>query len=259
MKVGILAGGRGTRLGTNPALPPKPLVEIGGKPILWHVLMQFRHQGFNDFVIALGHRAGEIVAYFRQLAEADRELALAVVGRGKTKAPQPAFRWRVTLVHTGKECANGSRLARLQPWLGGSTFMLAWSDGLSDIDLADLAGFHAAQGALVSLTAVHPPSRFGVLDLEGERVRSFAEKPALDDLWVNGAYFVMEPGIFARLSAEGCDLERDVMPALALQGELAAFRHEGFWDCMDTSADRERLQALWQCGDAPWAPWRKAA
>jgi NDP-sugar pyrophosphorylase family protein len=142
MKVGILAGGRGTRLGNSPALPPKPLVEIGGKPILWHVLMQFRHQGF---------------------------------------------------------------------------------------------------------------------DLEGERVRSFAEKPALDDLWVNGAYFVMEPGIFARLSAEGCDLERDVMPALALQGELAAFRHEGFWDCMDTSADRERLQALWQCGDAPWAPWQKAA
>ena len=260
MKVAILAGGRGTRLGNRPESPPKPLVEIGGRPILWHVLKQFRHQGFNDFIVALGHRGTEIEAYLRRLADSERGLDLRSAGAGEGDADEPLRGgWRVRLVHSGQERSNGSRLLRLRPWLDRDGFLMAWSDGLADIDLQALVACHRAERRLVTLAAVHPPSRFGMLSLEGSRVTSFEEKPRLDQLWINGAFFAIDPAIFERLTAEGCSLESHVLPRLAAEGELTAYRHEGFWDCMDTPADRARLESLWSEGRAPWAPWRQAA
>jgi glucose-1-phosphate cytidylyltransferase len=260
MKVAILAGGRGTRLGNRPEAPPKPLVEIGGRPILWHVLMQFRHQGFDDFIIALGHRGAEIEAYVRHLAERERGLALRAAGPGEGDEDQALHGgWRVRLVHTGRERSNGSRLLRLKPWLDRDSFLMAWSDGLSDIDLRALAACHRAERRLVTLAAVHPPSRFGMLHLEGSRITSFEEKPRLHQLWINGAFFAADPAIFDQLTPEGCSLESDVLPRLTAEDELTAYRHEGFWDCMDTPADQERLECLWNEGSAPWARWRQAA
>lgn len=260
MKVAILSGGRGTRLGTSPYLPPKPLATIGDQPILWHVIQLYRRQGFHDFVIAIGHRGQELARWFGELARQDPTLGLRLAPhRGDVDVAGRPSSWRVALVDSGEDTANGSRLARLRPWLEKERFLLSWCDGLADVDLSALQSFHLAHGRQASIVAVHPPSRFGLLDLEGPRVAAFREKPPLDSQWINGGFFLLEPQVLDHLAADGCHFEAGPLPDLAAAGELMAFRHEGFWACMDTPADQARLEALWQAGQAPWTGTRAAA
>ena len=250
MKVGILAGGRGTRLAGETQDRPKPLAEVGGRPILWHVMKHYAHFGFCRFTIALGYRGEMIREYFRN-------------GDGRpANDPGPAARdaagedWKIDLVDTGLETGTGGRIKRLMPYLGGSTFMLTWSDGVSDVDLARLLEFHRSHGRLATVTAVHPPPRFGRLSLRGNVVQQFAEKPPGLDEWINGAFFVLEPGVFDYIEADATMWEREPMERLARDGQLMAYKHESFWQCMDTPRDKIALERMWAEGKAPWAVWR---
>ena len=235
MKVAILAGGRGARLGEA---GPKPLAEIGGRPLIWHVMMLYRQAGFRDFVIALGHGGDAIRQWFAGAGPAD---------------------WTVELVDTGADTMTGGRLKRLKPHLGGGTFMLTWADGLADVDLAALLAFHRAHGKLATLTAVAPPPRFGRLTLDGDRVTTFVEKPPGAEGWINGAFFVLEPAVLDMIEGDATAFEAGPLPALARDGELMAWRHAGFWDCVDTPADLATLRRRWDASDRPWATWEKSA
>ena len=238
MKVAILAGGRGTRLGSITENRPKPLVEVGGRPILWHILMHYAAYGFTEFVIALGYKGAMIRQYVERLA-----------------FRQDHPEWTVTSVGTGPSTQTGGRIKRLAPHLGAAPFLLTWSDIVADVNLDALVAFHRAHGQPATLTAVHPPPRFGHLTLHGDRVTAFAEKPEDPDRWINGAYFVLEPEVFDRIEGDATSWERDVMPGLAAEGRLMAYRHTGFWQCMDTPAEQRRLERLWQTGNAPWITW----
>jgi glucose-1-phosphate cytidylyltransferase len=250
--VAILAGGRGTRLGEATASRPKPLVEIGGRPVLWHVLRHFRAHGFREFAVALGYRGECIKRWFleRRLFEGALSVDLARdEAYAETAAPED---WLVHLVDTGERTGTGGRLKRLAPWLGNGSFLAANADGLTTLDLAKLVEFHRAHGRLASVVAVHPPERFGRLVLDGDEVSAFEEKPERGCGWVNGGIYLFEPGVLDYVEDDASMLERGALPALAADRQLVAFRHEGFWRCMDTPADRETLEALWQDGRAPW-------
>ena len=240
MKVGILAGGKGTRLIEETKVKPKPMVEIGGKPILWHILMYYFHFGFNHFVIALGYKGEEIRSYMENHCSVK-----------KTKTPD----WNVELIDTGISVRTGGRIRRLKPYLGNETFMLNWSDGLSDINLNDLLDFHRSHGKLATLTAVHPPERFGLVELDGNQVVRFSEKPKITDRWINGAFFVLEPGVFEYIEGDNTRWEHEPMERLAREGQLMAYRHNSFWQCMDTLHDKYLLEELLQSGKAPWKVW----
>jgi glucose-1-phosphate cytidylyltransferase len=237
MKAVILAGGQGSRMSTGPDSPPKPLTKIGGHPVLWHVMKLLHASGFKDFVIAIGHRAGEI----RNYVESNQEDHFSGM--------------KVDLVDTGERTATGGRLKRLESRLNDSPFLLAFSDGLADIDFERMLHFHQEHGKLATLAAVHPPARFGVLDLEGNHVREFREKDPADMGWINGGFFIFEPGIFHRMNGDRTKLNRDLLPELSNDSELMAYRHEGFWQCMDTPAEKKKLETLWQSGQAPWKIW----
>jgi glucose-1-phosphate cytidylyltransferase len=255
VKVGILAGGLGVRLAGETETRPKALVEIGGKPILWHIMKHYYYHGFKDFVIALGYKGEAIKLYFNECcrlnsnpgAELAEGYLLVDVG-----GPED---WRVELVETGNGTATGGRIKRLLPHLGGGTFMLTYSDGVSTVDLHRLLAFHRSHGRFATVTAVRPPFRFGKLDLEGDAVMRFSEKPRLEDVWVNGAYFVLEPEVFDYIEGDETDWEREPLERLAKDGQLRAYRHETFWQCMDTPQDRELLQKLWEQGAPPWKVW----
>ena len=250
MKVGILAGGRGTRLAGETPDRPKPLVEVGRRPILWHVMKYYAHFGFSHFAIALGYQGEKIREYFQD-------------GNGHSSsdcdpvAPAVASDdWSVDLVDTGLETGTGGRIKRLAPYLGGSTFMLTWSDGVSDVNLVRLLQFHRSHGRLATVTAVHPPPRFGRLSLRGHVVEQFAEKTPGEDEWINGAFFVLEPGVFDYIEDDATLWERKPMERLARDGQLMAYKHESFWQCMDTPQDKMALEQMWAEGNAPWAIWR---
>lgn len=234
MKVAILAGGRGSRLGAG---LPKPLAEIGGRPLIWHVMMHYRQSGLSNFVIALGHGGDAIRRYFAEAAPAD---------------------WSVALVDTGEDTMTGGRIRRLQPHLGGETFMLTWADGLSDVDIGALAAFHRRHGRLATVTAVAPPPRFGRLTLDGDRVTQFAEKPTGAEGWINGAFFVLEPQVIDLIEGDATVWETGPLPTLAANGQLMAYRHTGFWDCVDTASDLAALRREWDAGNRPWATWERA-
>jgi glucose-1-phosphate cytidylyltransferase len=235
MKVAILAGGRGSRLGES---VPKPLAQIGGRPLIWHVMMHYRQSGFSDFVIALGHGGDAIRRCFAESGPAD---------------------WSVMLVDTGEDTMTGGRIKRLAPHLDGGTFMLTWADGLADVDLTALLAFHRSHGRLATLTAVAPPPRFGRLTLDGDRVTTFVEKPPGAEGWINGAFFVLEPEVLDMIDGDSTAFEAEPLPALAARGQLMAWRHTGFWDCVDAPADLAELRRRWDAGDHPWATWEKAA
>jgi glucose-1-phosphate cytidylyltransferase len=255
MKVVILAGGFGTRLSEETEVRPKPMVEIGGRPILWHIMKHYGHHGFREFYIALGYKGEAIKRYFIDYATLSGSLTVRLAD-GKVDALERWCEdWVVHLVDTGIESHTGTRIKRLQPFLHDATFLVTYGDGVSDVDLGRLVRFHKAQGKIATLTAVRPPARFGSLTFEGERVAQFVEKAQIGEGWINGGYLVLEPGVFHYLRDGQSSLEFDTLEALAADRQLAAYKHDGYWQCMDTLRDKKRLEALWQGGQAPWKVW----
>ncbi len=255
MKTGILAGGFGSRLSEETVLKPKPMVEIGGRPILWHIMMHFSHFGFDDFVIALGYRGEHIKQYMADYCKLQSDLTVDFrLGSVDRRGPN-GHDWTVQLVDTGLKTQTGGRIKRLAEFFGNETFMVAWGDGLSTVDMSDLVAFHRSHGRLATVVAVHPPSRFGWLQLDGNVVAEFSEKPQLAQGWINGGYFVLEPGVLDYIDGDSTHFERQPLESLARDGQLMAYRHEGFWQCMDTLRDKVRLEKLWESGDAPWKSW----
>ncbi len=255
MKVVIFAGGLGSRLSEETETRPKPMVEIGGRPILWHIMKHYGHHGFKEFVIALGYRGEVIKRWFLDLAELDGSFTLSMRERKLERHDGSLDDWKVALVDTGVETQTGGRLARLAPLLRGGTFLLTYGDGVSDVDLQALVAFHRAHGKLATVTAVRPPARFGELEFDGDRVKRFAEKPQIGQGWVNGGFFVLEPGVLDVIPGD-VHWEREPLERLATTGELMAYRHERFWQCMDTLRDKRLLDSLWTNGSAPWKVWR---
>lgn len=256
MKVVILAGGAGTRLAEQTELKPKPMVEIGGYPILWHILKHYAHHGNSEFYIALGYRGDDIKRYFLERTSLNGDMTIRLACGKLSRHAGAIDDWTVHLVDTGTETNTGGRVKRLQHSLGNQTFMLTYGDGVSDVDLSSLAAFHKSSGRLATVTAVRPPARFGGLIFNGDLVARFTEKPQAGEGWINGGFLVFEPGIFDYLEGDGSSLESDTLERLAADNQLAAYRHNGFWQCMDTLRDKRMLESLWQSGTAPWKVWK---
>ncbi len=251
----ILAGGLGTRLSEETALKPKPMVEIGGLPIIHHIMDIYARQGFSDFTVCLGYLGGSIKRYFHDLVSLAEDMTVDLGSGAIRRRPAPLnspLSWKVNLVDTGLHTMTGGRIKRLNSWLQGERFFLTYGDGVADVDVKALLAFHESHGRQATVTAVRPPARFGALDLDGDTIRSFQEKPQLGEGWINGGFMVIEKSVLARIGDDDTVLERDVLSQLAAEGELRAFRHEGFWQCMDTLRDVRTLQGLWESGQAPW-------
>jgi glucose-1-phosphate cytidylyltransferase len=256
MKVVILAGGFGTRISEESAVRPKPMVEIGGRPILWHIMKHFSHFGFHETIVALGYKGDVIRRYFLDYATLGSNISIDLsTGRRRLENHTPAEPWQVHLVETGDTSNTGGRLWLLQERVGSETFFLTYGDGVSNVDLTSLLAFHRSHGALATVTAVRPPARFGSLELHGDEVTAFTEKTVANDAWINGGYFVFEPGVFDYLAGPLDSLEVDALPRLAADGQLRAFRHPDFWQCMDTMRDVRLLESLWQSAAPPWKLW----
>lgn len=255
MNVVILAGGMGTRLQEETVVKPKPMIEVGGEPILWHIMKHFAHYNFNEFFIALGYKGEIIKRYFLDYYALDGNMTVNLAN-GQVDV-QEKFRenWLVHLIETGLHSNTGGRLKVLEPSLHDETFMLTYGDGLSDVNLDELLQFHQSHGRLASVTAIRPPARYGGLIFDSDLVARFTEKPQAGEGWINGGFFVFEPEIFEYLTGPQCSLETDVLELLARERQLAAFRHEGFWQCMDTLRDKTYLNKLWQEGNAQWKTW----
>jgi glucose-1-phosphate cytidylyltransferase len=252
MKVILLAGGFGTRLSEYTETIPKPMVTVGGRPILWHIMRTYARFGHKDFYLALGYRAEVIKEYFLHYRSMNADFSVDLASGVVTPHQTDDLDWRVTLVHTGLESMTGGRVKRLQGFVGNETCMLTYGDGLASIDLERLLAFHRSHGKLATVTAVHPGARFGELAMAGDQVVSFQEKPQTTEGWINGGYFVIEPGFFDLIAGDATILEREPLEQAAILGQLMAYRHEGFWQCMDTKRDRDSLENLWQSGKAPW-------
>ncbi|MGH9153112.1 MAG: glucose-1-phosphate cytidylyltransferase [Acidimicrobiales bacterium] len=255
MKAVILAGGMGTRLSEETELRPKPMIEIGSMPILWHIMKYYGHFGYDDFVIALGYKGEVIKKYVVDYASLTGDLTVRLA-RGEVRAHEvERDDWTVTLVDTGQSTATGGRVKRLREHLGEETFMLTWGDGVSTVDLDALLAFHRSHGRLATVTAVRPPARFGHLELDGDRIVEFSEKPQVGEGWINGAFFVLEPAVLDYIEGDDTQFEREPLEQLAKDGQLMAYKHDGFWQCMDTIRDRKLLESLWAT-NPPWKVWR---
>jgi glucose-1-phosphate cytidylyltransferase len=258
VKVAILAGGVGSRLSEETEIKPKPMVEIGGRPILWHIMKHYAKHGYKDFVIALGYKGEYIKKYMVDYANLSSNLTVdfkqARVLRHNGNG-NGFDDWRVDLVDTGLETATGGRIKRLKSQIGNERFMLTWGDGVSNVDLHKLLAFHEAHGKLATVTAVRPPARFGRLELDGDRVADFSEKPQLGEGWINGAFFVIEPEVFDYVDGDATQWEREPLERLSREGQLMAYKHDSFWQCMDTLRDRKLLEQLWESGNPPWKTW----
>ncbi len=255
MKAVILAGGVGSRLMEETELRPKPMVEIGGRPILWHIMKHYSHYGTREFVVALGYRGDAIKQYFVETLGLEGSLSIFTRDRRVERHDASAEDWAVHLVETGLSTMTGGRLKRLSSRLGRDTFMLTYGDGLSDIDLGALMAFHRAHGRLATVTAVRPPARFGAMTLDHDRVVDFSEKTQVAEGWINGGFFVLEPAALDYIDGEETQWERQPLERLAADGELMAFRHESFWHPMDLLRDKRHLEELWMTGRAPWKIW----
>jgi glucose-1-phosphate cytidylyltransferase len=255
MKVVILAGGFGTRLSEETDLKPKPMVEIGRQPILWHIMKRYAEYGFDEFVLPVGYKGDAIKRYFMDYSRLHGSLTVEL-GSGKVNVHESSPEsWTVHIIDTGLDTNTGGRVQRLQPWLEGDTFMLTYGDGVCDVDFTELLRFHRAHNVVATVTAVRPPARFGGLIFDGDIVKEFTEKPQIGEGWINGGFMVFEPQIFDYLDGDDCSLERDALEKLAPVRKLAAYRHDRFWQSMDTLRDVRTLEGLWQKGDAPWKNW----
>ena len=252
MKVILLAGGFGTRLGEYTDLIPKPMVPIGGKPILWHIMQAYASFGHKDFYIALGYKAEVVKEYFLNYRALNADFMVDLASGIVTPHYVDSVDWRVTLVNTGEKSMTGGRVKRMQSFIGNETCLLTYGDGVADIDIEALVAFHESHGKMVTLTAVRPGARFGELQMDGDQVTCFQEKPQLGQGWVNGGYFVIEPDFFNLIEGDSTMLEREPFERAAEIGQLMAYRHQGFWKCMDTKRDHELLEKLWVKGNAPW-------
>jgi glucose-1-phosphate cytidylyltransferase len=255
MKVVILAGGRGTRIAEETQTRPKPMVEVGGKPMLWHIMSIYASHGFNEFLVACGYRGEMIKEYFHNIFIHSNDYVVDLKDGSLKVLNTSGTDWRIGVIDTGLETMTGGRIRRLQSWIGDESFMVTYGDGLGDVDIRALAEFHREHGKLATVTAVRPPARFGGLTLTGDSVERFSEKPQTDEGWINGGFFVFEPGVFDFLAGDDAVLEREPLERLADAGQLMAFRHEGFWQPMDTLREKQLLETLWASGKAPWKTW----
>jgi glucose-1-phosphate cytidylyltransferase len=255
MKVVMLAGGLGTRLSEETALRPKPMVEIGGQPILWHIMKHYAHYGFTEFVCALGYKGEVVKRFFLDYALLSSGFTMDFATGDVQRHNKEIENWVVHLVDTGTQTLTGGRLKRLEPWLKDEPFMLTYGDGVSDVDLRDLLAFHRSHGRLATVTAVRPPARFGGLDFDGDLVTEFKEKPQIGEGWINGGFMVLEPGVFDYISGDQTSFEAHTLEHLATERQLVAYRHDQFWQCMDTLRDVRLLEQLWQGGEPPWKTW----
>lgn len=248
----ILAGGFGTRLSEYTEMLPKPMVAIGGKPILWHIMNTYASFGHKDFYIALGYKAQLIKEYFLNYQSLNADFTVDLANGSVETFSNSSIDWRVTLVDTGLNSMTGGRVKRLQSFVGNETVMLTYGDGLADININALLKFHKSHGKMVTVSAVHPSARFGELGLEGEKVISFEEKPQTTQGWINGGYFVIEPEFFDLIEGDDAILERGPLEKVSEMGELMSYQHDGYWQCMDTKRDKDHLEELWKSGSAPW-------
>lgn len=256
MKTVILAGGLGTRLSEETILRPKPMVEIGGKPILWHILNIYAAHDYREFIIALGYKGEMIKEYFLNFYALNNDLTIDLA-RGSTKVHDgDQTDWVVHLVDTGNASQTGGRLKRLKHWLGNETFMMTYGDGVADIDISAAVAFHRRHGKLATVTTARPPARFGGVVFDGNQVAKFTEKPQTGEGWVNGGFFVLEPEVLEYIDGDETIWERGPLDRLAAGGQLMAYRHEGFWQPMDTLREKRLLEELWETGRAPWRVWQ---
>lgn len=255
MRVAILAGGRGTRLQEETVSRPKPMVEIGGKPILWHIMKHYAHYGHKEFYIALGYLGHYIKEYFLSHFNLSGNLTVDFARHAVHRQNECFEDWEVHLIETGTDTGTGGRIKRLRDWIGEDTVLVTYGDGVADVDLDALLRFHRAQGKLATVTAVRPPARFGGLILDGPAVTDFTEKPVAHAGWINGGFLVLEPPVFDYLDDGTCSLETHGLEKLAADGQLAAYQHDQFWQCMDTLREKIYLESLWNAGQAPWKTW----
>jgi glucose-1-phosphate cytidylyltransferase len=255
MKVVILAGGLGSRLAEETEARPKPMVEIGDRPILWHIMKHYAAAGFSEFVIALGYKGEEIKRFFIDYLSLAGDLTVRMGTGVVERQAREHDAWTVHLVDTGTDTGTGGRVARLASWIGDEPFMLTYGDGVSNVDLQALLDFHQAAGKLATVTAVRPPARFGGLTFGPDRAVLFAEKPQVGEGWINGGFMVLEPSVIGRIAGDRTSLEADVLEQLSREQELVGFTHEGFWKPMDTLRDVRYLRSMWAAGGAPWVTW----
>jgi glucose-1-phosphate cytidylyltransferase len=255
MKAVILAGGAGTRISEETAVRPKPMIEIGGKPILWHIMKMYSSHGIQEFIICLGYRGYLIKEYFANYYLHMCDVSFDIANNAMEVHQSSAEPWKVTLVDTGDATQTGGRLKRVLGYVGDEDFCFTYGDGLSDLDITALIAFHRDQGTLATVTAVQPPGRFGALAVEGDRIRGFQEKPHGDGGWINGGFFVLSPKVGDYIDGDATHWEEEPMESLAAEGQLAPYQHSGFWQPMDTRRDKRQLEELWQSGNAPWKTW----
>jgi glucose-1-phosphate cytidylyltransferase len=255
MKTVILAGGLGTRLAEETEIKPKPMVEIGEQPILWHIMKHYASYGFKEFVVALGYKSDVIKRFFLERATLQDGFSIDLrTGKVSTR-DRVSEDWIVHLVDTGLETNTGGRVARVREYLKNETFMLTYGDGVSNVNLNSLISLHKLNNRIATLTAVRPPARFGGLIFDGDLIHQFTEKPQIGEGWINGGFMVLEPEVFDYIDSDETNLESQVLDQLAREGQLDAYRHEDFWQCMDTLRDKRQLESLWQAGNAPWKTW----
>jgi glucose-1-phosphate cytidylyltransferase len=252
VKVIILAGGFGTRISEYTDAIPKPMVTVGSRPILWHIMRSYAHFDHKDFYLALGYKAEVIKEYFLHYRSLNADFTVDLSSGAVESHQTDATDWRVTLVHTGQESMTGGRVKRMQSFIGNETFMLTYGDGVADVDMNALLKFHRSHGKMVTVSAVHPGARFGELEVNGNEVASFQEKPQTGQGWINGGYFIIQPEFFELIEGDQTILEREPLEKAAAMGELMAYHHDGYWQCMDTKRDRDHLEELWSNGKAPW-------
>jgi len=255
MKVVILAGGRGTRISEESSVRPKPMAEVGGKPLLWHIMKIYATHGFNDFLVACGYKGEMIKEYFHNFLWHNNDYIIDLKDGSREIIQSGPLDWKVGVIDTGLDTMTGGRIRRLQKWIGAETFLLTYGDGVGNINIEKLVEFHRSHGKLATVTAVHPPARFGDLTLQDDLVRAFAEKPQTGEGWINGGFFVLEPAVLNYIDGDDTSFEREPLERLTAEQQLMAFRHSGFWQPVDTVREKDLLESLWQSGNAPWKIW----